>query len=199
MTTYFGAMHWSQSTRAWFGVFGTLPHGRALLRRELTWLGVSPEDAAKDIVAKCAEWKIELRSTMLDPKQFPQFDEPGETVSEIFRRGGVTVRRASKDRIASWSRLRSWLQVRDWPEGVRGPALVIHADCPIFIRLLPTLIENPSDRDDVLETPDEYPARAASYFVMSRPMPLREDKEPFPKGSLGYEVEEMRRAALADV
>jgi hypothetical protein len=192
-------MHWAQSTRGWFGAFATLPHGRALLRRELTFLHTSPEDAAEQITRACADWKIELRYTVLDPKQFPATNEPGETVSETFSRNGVGVRRGSTDRLASWSRLRSWLRVRDWPDGVRGPSLLIHLDCRVFLRLLPTLIEDPTDRDDVLVTTDEYPARAASYFVMSRPLPQRDIVEPFPKGSLGYEVEEMRRAAALDV
>jgi len=172
-----GGMRWSYSARAWLGVFESLPNGRTLCTRELTWLHKTPEDVAEQIAA------LKLDYVVAQPEIFPKSHERGETVSETLSRAGVPMRKGSSDRLACWSRLHSWLHVRRWPDGTLGPALLIDASCKRLIRTLPSLVRDENEPDDVDETTDEYAAMGVAYYAMSRPSPwekIEVKKKPHP-------------------
>lgn len=171
--TWACGMHWSFSAKAWCGFFRSLENGRVLLRYELTWFNVSPEQAADDISAFCAEKKIAPIYIALNPEMFPKDGEAGETVSETFSRALLPIRKGSDDRINGWSRLRSYLQPRKHKDGTTGPTLLISSDCKYFLRTLPTLISDEDEPDDVRQTTDEFPANGARFYVMARPVPWR--------------------------
>jgi hypothetical protein len=156
------------------GVFDSLPNGRVLCKRELTWLHKPPEVVAEEILT------LNLAYVVAQPEIFPKAKEIGETVSETFGRAGVPMRKGSSDRLACWSRLHSWLNPRVWPDGSTGPALLIDALCKRLIRTLPSLVRSETEPDDVEETPDEYAAMGAALYAMSRPSPWEkvEEKKP---------------------
>ncbi len=166
MIQYAGAMRWSYSARAWFGVFAILPDGGLHLWRELTWLNVSPEVAAHEIVKMQNEWGKKLSYVVCNAEMFPKANEVGETVSESFRRAGVPLVKGTEDRVAAFSRLRSWLAKTD-----PVVAFTVNPECRYWLRTLPTLISAKTDPDDVEATTDEYAAVATAIFTMSRPMP----------------------------
>ena len=186
MIAWGAGMRWSQSATAWLGFFAAMTDGRVMLRHELTFIGESPEMVAPQIVAACAEWKIQVPIVLAQPEIFPAPDGHGETISETFRRHGVPMRAADDDRINGWSRVRSWLQPRRHGDQLQ-PSLVIHDDCLYFRRIFPTLVQDPKEPDDVLETPDEYPATALRFYLMSRPLPATVDTKPEPgPGTWGH-------------
>ncbi len=201
-------MRWSHTEIGWMGFFRSLADGRVYLRHEITFKGLSPERAAKDITSKMREWKIErLTYIAAQPELWPKAGETGETVRETFSRAGLPMLRGSGDRRNRWSRLRSWLDMREWKTGetdrdgkpttFQSPSLLIHPECVRLIRTLPTLVADTSDPDDVDETPEEYPAAGVSFYAMSRPLPFQAEGPILPDGAVGHLVNEMRAEAEA--
>ena len=198
MTPWGAGLRWSEVERAWLGLFATLPGGRVILRHELTWWRISPEDAAADLLAFLAAKQITLSTPIYaNHELFPgRDDEPGETISQTFGRAGVRLTPGSRDRLNGWSRLRSWLRVRTWPDGGTGPALVIHPDCLRFLKTLPTLVQDKGNPEDFEDTPAAYPAHAARYFVMGRVSPWLPPPPPVPgPGTWGYELRHVQRGS----
>ena len=52
MIAWGGAMRWSESEKAWVGFIASLDTGQLLLRHELTFRGVAPDEAAAKIIAQ---------------------------------------------------------------------------------------------------------------------------------------------------
>jgi hypothetical protein len=172
---------------------------RWIVRHELTWHRQIPENAAADIVKFCQGKSIHLSGVYLQPKLFPPKGEYGETISETFRRGGVSVRPGSSDREAALSRIRSWLTPIGIGDDMKSPTLLIHADCDYLIRTLPTLEESTKNEEDIDESPEAFPALALGFFVMSRPMPPPPGADVLPPGAIGHDVNELRRNARRGV
>jgi hypothetical protein len=184
VTAWGAGMFWSQSAKGWLGFVATLSDNRLCLAYEMTFIRTSPEDAASQIKTVCRVQGIPLPIIYAQPAIFPQADTHGETVSETFARAGVPMIAGDDDRINGLSRIRSWLQPRDGK-----PSLVIHADCKYFLRTFPTLIEDPKEPDDIIETPDAYPAHGLRFFLMSRPAPHAPQPVIGPQpGTWGYEL-----------
>lgn len=196
MKHYAGGMRWSQSARAWLGLFTYLPDGRVGCGYELTWFNKTPEFAARSLVTFCVEKKIILDYVVAQPEIFPKDGEIGETVSETFTRAGVPMRKGSSDRLACWSRARSWLEPREWESGV-FPSVWTHPDCKRLIRTIPVLVRSATEPDDVAETPDEYPAMGLALYAMSRPSPWKttEEKKPLDPLSGAFLWNELRNGA----
>lgn len=188
MTIWGGGLRWSYSSQAWLGLFANLQDGRVLLRHEMSWNGVSCEEAAEDIVKEIKRKKIYLQGGIVgNPEMFPKPDEYGPTDSEIFTGFGLPMRRGSEDRVNGWSRVRSWLHPRKLLDGSVGPMLIIHPSCRIIIRALPAMVSDPKNTDDIEESPDEYPVTGLRLYLMSRPLPTPEaQKEPPPPGTWGH-------------
>lgn len=184
-------LYWSESSRAWCGFVKAEPDNCLLLRHELTWRGVAPEDAAKDIVRRCGEWGIAVPAVYAQPELFPTEKSRGETVSATFRSCGVSMRQADDDRINGWSRVRSWMRART-PDG--RPRFRVHEDCKYFRKTFPTLIQDPAKPDDVLETTDEYPANGLRFYLMSRPSPFVTVEPEIPKDSIYWDIQAIRDA-----
>lgn len=216
MITWAAGMHFAYSARAWCGLFASLTDGRVLLRHEITWLRVAPEDARVDFIAQInavgiglprdaeARGLQPLRYVVAQAGIFPKEKRSGsgETISETFSRVGIPMRCADMDEINGWNRLRSWLRTRDHedkstnpPTKFSGPSLVVHPDCKYFLRTFPTLVSDAVDPDVIVATTDAYPAFGARYYVMSRPAPAsKQPTPPPPKHSIYYDVDKIRRA-----
>lgn len=196
MIAWSAAFHWSYTDPGWAGFFAHERTGLVMLRYELNWHEIIPEDAAEEFVAFQKDHKMALRGVYAQVGIFPKAGTKsrGETVSETFQRNGVPVQRSHADVPSALSRLRSWLEPRKRPDGKITPSLVIHRSCEQFLRTLPSLVADPKDKDTIEETPDMFPALGATYFVMSRPLPTRAPKAELPPDAIGHEVEKIRRA-----
>lgn len=207
MKTWGAALHWSMSARAWCGFFVSADDGSVHLRHEITWKGVAPEFAALDMRTTMAlvqqapggvSWPftaIAAHGSLWPSLKHAQ----GESIAETFQRAGLPLLRIDADPVHCWSRLRSWLIPRVWPldgpHAPKRPVLTIHPDCRRFLETLPTLVGETHRPDLVAETPEAYPARAVSYFAMSRPWPIRPDEPEMLPDSIGAWVNELRAKA----
>jgi hypothetical protein len=187
---YRGGLHYRYASKAWLGLFATLPDGRQLMRHELTFVRKSPEAAADEITAFVKAENLDLAYIAANPDLWPQPQQPGETVSESFITAGVPLVRGSADRVNGWIRVRSMLAVRVWPQPsgppVSGPALIIHPDCKYFLRTFSTIVAKADAEDEPEDSPALYPALGLMYFAMSRPLPRPGVDVPLPKGAIGH-------------
>ncbi len=133
-----------------------------------------------------------------DPKLFPKPNARGETVSETFQRAGVPMIHGDPDAINGWTRLRSWMQPIPQKDGTVAPSLLVHPDCALFLRTVPTLIADAKNADDIEDTPDANPAKGARYFVMSRPMPSKDEPVTLPDGAIGHSLRALRAELEAE-
>jgi phage terminase large subunit len=97
----------------------------------------------------------------------------GESIADIFIKGGVPLRPADNSRVVGWQRVREYL--RDAPDGL--PYLQIFSTCENLIRTLPILQIDKNDTEDVADGED-HAAEALRYGLMSRPSANRETEKP---------------------
>ncbi|MEA4823566.1 MAG: PBSX family phage terminase large subunit [Clostridiaceae bacterium] len=147
------------------------PAGRAYVVRELYMSDLIISDAA-----------AKLRERLLDDSVYQVFAPPdlwnrrqdtGLSAAELFSQCGVTLSRASNDRVAGWLNLREWLKpVRD-EFGRETPSLRVFANCENLIRTLPALRRDDKNPSDVSDTPHEltHAPDALRYFLSGRPCP----------------------------
>ena len=193
-TQWSGGLLWSFSSKGIIVLIAPMRDGRMLLRHELVFTGLSPEELAPIYRAKLREWQIaSVSSLSADPEIFPKAHARGETVSESLRRLRLPVRKGDPDRLAGWMRLRAWLQLLPRQGSPRlTPSLIVHPDCVYTIRTLPVLVQDPANLDDVSAQIEEYPARALALWAMSRPAPLAEPVKPPPgPNTWGYHLKDV--------
>lgn len=217
MANVWGAgMHWTGSGTAWCGFFANLKDGRVLLRHELTWRKGVPEVAARDIkalveklkqltLAENATASFMFTGIVANPSLWlKDAKSTGQSTAETFIRNGAILRRGNGDRENGWSRLRSWLNVQEWPaakdgdEPFRSPALLIHEDCREIVRCIPTLISDPKNPDDIVESVEEYPANGLRYYAMSRPTPSADVPRVMPPDAIGHSLQQLRDEIAAE-
>lgn len=194
--TWYGALHWSYNTIAWFGAFGSLQTGQFLLRHELTFYRDVPELAAAQVVALKQRKKLEpWAGCYAQPKLFPKPGERGEFPNETFGRHGLHLTSGGANQVIALQRLRSWLEPMPQAHGKTEPALLVHPDCEYFIKCVPAIEAIEDLSEDAVIAPELQPALAAGYFVMSRPMRLPEADPVYPDGAIGWDVEALREEA----
>lgn len=88
----------------------------------------------------------------------------GESLAELFARGGVPLASADNARIAGWQRVRGYMA-----DGADGRPMWQAFDCcENLIRTLPMLMYSPHNREDAADGEDHAP-EALRYGLMSRP------------------------------
>lgn len=88
----------------------------------------------------------------------------GESLAELFARGGVPLASADNARIAGWQRVRGYMA-----DGADGSPMWQAFDCcENLIRTLPMLMYSPHNREDAADGEDHAP-EALRYGLMSRP------------------------------
>ncbi|MDL2259214.1 phage terminase large subunit [Eubacteriales bacterium OttesenSCG-928-K08] len=100
----------------------------------------------------------------------------GESIAEVFARGGVPLLKADNSRVAGWQRVREYLA--DAEDGL--PRLQIFSTCENLIRTLPLLLHSKTDVEDAAGGEDHAP-EALRYGLMSRPaksQPPKQNKSP---------------------
>jgi hypothetical protein len=188
-------LRWAINAKAWIGFLAPLPGGRALLRYEYVFRGMSPALAASAILDFCRARKMRLTEVVAQPDIFPGKNELGEFPAETLRRGGIPVRPGHKDRIAGWTRLRAWLDVLPGSEPPTS-ALIVHPECKAFLRTAMSLVAYEKSPDDVQETIEEYPAMGAALWAMARPAPWTERPAELPVNAMGHLLRQLREAAV---
>jgi hypothetical protein len=198
--TWAAGLHWAFAQRAWCGLFCQYPDGLVVCRHELTWLYSVPEDAALELLALMKTHQIDrLQFLAMDPKMFPRTDDSGrkarvQTVSMTFGDAGLPVKRGHEDWPAAWQRVRAWLVPRPRANGAKVPTLRVHEACEYLIRTLPVVIASDLDPDQAEDSEESIPARALSYYVMARPMPVQIAPPAMPPDAIGHEVQKLRDA-----
>lgn len=185
-------MHWSYANRGFCGLVQMQPDGRALLRHELGFREHTPERFAMDLLQFMAAQKIpELSMILLQEACFPAKNQRGETVSQTLSRCGLPISRGDDNTAAGWMRLRSWLTPIVM-RGVEAPSLIIHASCTRTIRALPTVVSDPKQPDEIIESPNAFPAHALRRFCMARPVPHPDAPVELPPDAIGHDVQAIR-------
>lgn len=191
-------MYWSYGEPGWLGYVAEIEHGaRYLLRHELTFSRVVPELAAPQIIEFQRKNLIEnLSGIYAQPSIFPAKGNRGESVAETFWSFGVNLARGTDNSQAAWSRLRSMLQPLKRSDGFVTPTLIVHESCNVLRSSLPALMSEKM-RDEVLTSPEEFPARGLAFFAMSQPGlgSVRETDLKARPDAVGHDVESMRRSA----
>jgi phage terminase large subunit len=155
--------------------YACLPDGTAIAFQEAIFIGKTPKEVAREIVAKSRGMKV--RYTVGDPMMWQV--RTGECIAETMARNGVSMIQAENDRPNGWMRMHSWLMetVNDgtgerprlqFLKGGRKDGL----GCPHTIRAIPSAQVKQNNPHD-LEGPYEDPLDETRYFVMSRPSASR--------------------------
>ncbi len=165
----FAAMDWGYNDPCavlWFAVDGG---GRVYVYRELYERRVLSSDMAKRIAACSADERIAYTVASPDAWQqrglMQQGDIGGESIAEVFMKGGVPLLKADNARVAGWQRVREYLS--DAEDG--KPRLLIFSCCQNLIRTLPLLTYDERFSEDVGDRCEDHAPEALRYGLMSRP------------------------------
>ncbi len=149
------------------------PSMRAYVYRELYQSGLIISDAARAILALCAE---PVYQTFAPPDLWNRRQDTGRSAADIFASCGLPLTKAENDRVAGWYNLKEWLKPfpDEWGD-LRSP-LTVFRSCENLIRTLPSLTRDAKDPNDVSNTPHEltHAPDAIRYFVAGRPTAYRE-------------------------
>ncbi|MDL2235272.1 phage terminase large subunit [Christensenellaceae bacterium OttesenSCG-928-L17] len=165
----FRAMDWGYNDPCAVLWFACGPDGRVYVYREEYERQVLSSHMAARIRAASLGEKIAYTVASPDAWQKrgisarPESVE-GESIADVFARGGVPLLRADNARVAGWQRVREYLA--DAPDGM--PRLQIFHTCENLIRTLPLLQHSRVDGEDAADGEDHAP-EALRYGLMSRP------------------------------
>lgn len=156
-----------------------LPNGRLYVFYEWKFNGesakqllVAAEVAKKikqltldEVLPLCQSRRISKR--IADPSMWGADGHTGEDYAETFAKNGVPLIQADNDRVLGWGRLRHWF--RNAPDGL--PWIMFHPRCATTIRVLPAVVRDKNDPDDINTDAEDHPADTVRYGVMARPTP----------------------------
>ena len=143
--------------------------------------GVIISDAARMIREMVGEDDIYLY--LAPPDLWNARQETGKSVAQLFLEQGISLTKASADRIDGWMAVHEWLKVIDDVDGKPTAKLRIFRGCENLIRCMPLLQYDDKKPNDVALTPHEitHGPDALRYFCVyyihaSKP-PERERRE----------------------
>lgn len=171
------------------------PNGNAFIYKELYESDLIISEAAKRITEMTNE---QVRLTYAPPDLWNRRQETGKSAADIFRENGITLHKASNDRVNGWLNVKEWIkpyETRDEQTGekVMTSKLKIFSNCKNLIRTLPQLLRDEKDPNDVSTEPHEltHAPDALRYFCSMRVAPKRTVKNK-PKGFfVGSELEDL--------
>jgi hypothetical protein len=192
--TWFRSLHYGgQHVCLWWMVF---PDTSMHVKAELVKPSGLIADLARDIRLKTKALRIELVSYTAALKAqmvgTQTSDDDGETRADTFRHNGIRIRQIAFDDLQGWTRVGELLGSR--PDG--RPWLTIDPSCVALIRSLTNAVSDPSDPENVLDSPTDQPLRALRVGAMSRPSPKPFEKPPLPKKAVGHLVNEIRNGPI---
>lgn len=96
----------------------------------------------------------------------------GESIAELFQKGGVPLQKADNSRVIGWQRVREYLA--DAPDGI--PWLQVFPCCENLIEYMPMMQYDDTNKEDAKDGNDHAP-EALRYGLMTRATPMKEQKE----------------------
>lgn len=153
----------------------TIPRGALVFYRE--WYGMKPNkpnvgllmndaDVAHGIVKRSRGEKFATENSVADPSIFNVVT--GESISEIYRKNGVTFIKADNSRISGWAQLHLRLAGTDESEG--HPMIYFFDTMRETIRTLPLLQHDDTNIEDLDTDQEDHAADAVRYACMTRPI-----------------------------
>ena len=166
----FRAMDWGYNDPCCVLWFAVDPEGQVLVYRELYVRRTLSSDIARQVAALSQGERIAYTAASPDAwQQRGLGGAQGESIAEVFARGGVPLLPADNRRITGWQRVREVLRT-----GEDGrPGLVIFETCSNLIRTLPLLTYDTHNCEDVSDACEDHAPEALRYGLMSRPIPAR--------------------------
>ena len=146
------------------------PFENAYVYREVYQSGLIISEAARVILE--AQGKDIPEIYIAPPDMWNRRQDTGKSVAELFFERGITLFKASNDRIQGWYSLKEWLHPRKNEFGETAPRLRIFENCTEIIRTLPALCFDRNNPNDVGNQVHEYThgADALRYWAAARPM-----------------------------
>lgn len=144
-----------------------LDSGQVVVYRELYEAGLTDPEQVERIVELTGEEKI--KATVADPSMWTKRSTERETVStaDVYRRGGVRLRRADNDRLGGKRRVHEALAVGGEEGGVTPP-LQIFETCGNLVRTLPALPYDQVRVEDVDTGAEDHAYDALRYGLSWR-------------------------------
>ncbi len=144
--------------------------GKAYVYRELYRPDLLISQAAEAISELSAEGVV---ASFAPPDLWNRRQDTGRSVAQMFAQRGITLTRASNDRVMGWYDLQEWLRPLPDEGGELVAALRIFEGCSNLIRTLPALQRDSTNPNDVATNPHEltHAPDALRYFVAGRPRP----------------------------
>jgi phage terminase large subunit len=152
-------------------------YGRGYVYKELYQSNLIVSAAAEKIKAMTTE---PIDSTYAPPDLWNRQKDTGKSIWELFSDNGISLLRASNDRVQGWLALKEWLKPFESETGDKIANLVIFDNCLNLIRTLPMLQCDDKDPNDTATEPHEltHAPDAIRYFVAGRPTPTVMPKPP---------------------
>lgn len=135
---------------------------RVYIYREISRPGVLASDQAKAILAAEADGE-RIRFRQADPAMWIRQADTGKSIAMTYHQHGVTLNKASNERIAGWERIHEMLAIAE--DGL--PYLQVFDTCTQLIKNLPALVYDQHQVEDVdTDGPDDE-ADALRYGAMA--------------------------------
>ena len=152
---------------------------RAYVYREYCQSSLIISDAA-EVIKNHTPTGENIYQYIAPPDLWNRRQETGKSVAEIFYSKGITLSKASNDRVSGWYNLHEWLMPYDDVDGARVSNLRIFSTCKQIIKSLPQLQADDRNPNDVSLTPHEitHSPDAIRYFVAGRPVPYKAPPKP---------------------
>lgn len=187
----------SRACMKWYAIS---PDGWAVCYREYYPHKVIDEDQAKEVnrLSVRPDGKPEKISyTVSGVDAWNKNKQTSLSTAEIFRKAGITLRRANTDLENGWRRLHRWLKIEIGQDGGLMSMLRFSQSCINTIRTYPGLETDKTNPETVKEGQEDHCQDCDRYFAMSRPQPdpekpkedpLEEAAKELDKRSLQYEI-----------
>jgi phage terminase large subunit len=109
-------------------------------------------------------------------------------VAEIFSQHGLSLTKATNDRVAGWLDMKEWLQPVVDEEGNTSSNLKIFRNCTNLIESIPALQFDPKNPSDCANEPHQFThgPDAIRYYLAGRPRPTN---RPAPKHVFNFKAE----------
>lgn len=149
--------------------------GFAYVYKEVYESNLIISDAAKRMIQMTNE---EIELTYGPPDLWNRRQDTGKSAADIFRENGITLVKASNDRVQGWLNLKEWLKPFEQQDEQTGETITtarikIFNNCRNLIRTLPAVLKDEKDPNDVATEPHEltHAPDAIRYFCSMRILP----------------------------
>lgn len=150
----------------------TLPNGRKITFKEMTWKRTLAKDVAQEI--KRASANMHVTQTDCDPTMFVKDGMSPFSIADIFEQNGVPLTPAQNDRALYGYAVHELLSAEIEENGKTYPSWQIYEPaCPELVRTLPILQMDPHDPKKIADGPDHWVISCA-YFGMSGAPPSKD-------------------------